>query len=381
MARRPGPGRAARRRVHRHLPLPGRTTGPIAGSLPRRRRVREGATARARGSTWRARRSAAAASRWTSSCRPGTPPIPAAATRSSTSCTACPGRPVRFLATVRMGVVQDEFVAPHRRAADDPRDAVRLDRVVHRRGMGERSPALRARAGRPSSRVTSCARSTRATGRSAAVSARALAGLSEGGYGALEHRHPPSGRVSGAREPVRLPARRRHRLDLRPSHRAAAPQQPAGRRSARQPPLSAGHTRTIWFYSGTGDRELATEPALRAAAHGPRACATASSSSAAATTGRSGVAMRRARLPGRAREGFVARRALGVPVLLLGLDCGDAAGCTWCGPRCPDRGSPDALPLDELARHSAAPLLCTSSCGARPARRSASMPAGRGWTG
>ena len=73
-------------------------------------------------------------------------------------------------------------VAP--RAADDPRDAVRLDGVVHRQGMGERG-RLSHGGGRPSLHATSSDRSTRATGRSAAAAARALAGLSEGGYGAL----------------------------------------------------------------------------------------------------------------------------------------------------------------------------------------------------
>ena len=65
-----------------------------------------------------------------------------------------------------MGVVEDELVALRQGAAADPRDAVRLDRLVHRRGVGERR-AARQRLGdvrRPRPRAR---RSTRATGRSA----------------------------------------------------------------------------------------------------------------------------------------------------------------------------------------------------------------------
>ena len=81
-------------------------------------------------------------------------------------------------------------------AAADPRDAVRLDRLVHRRGVGERRAAGQrlgdVRRPRPGAR-----RSTPATGRFARPRGAALAGLSEGGYGALNIglHHPGEFRV------------------------------------------------------------------------------------------------------------------------------------------------------------------------------------------
>ena len=61
-----------------------------------------------------------------------------------------PGRPLAFLDTVQMGVVDDTLTARGQRAAADPRDAVRLDRHVQRQGVGERRLAA-ATAGRRSS--------------------------------------------------------------------------------------------------------------------------------------------------------------------------------------------------------------------------------------
>ena len=50
-----------------------------------------------------------------------------------------PGRPDAFLDTVRMGVVEDEPLrGTPSRSADDPRDALRFDRHVHRHRVGER---------------------------------------------------------------------------------------------------------------------------------------------------------------------------------------------------------------------------------------------------
>ena len=73
----------------RHVPLPRQLLAVPRVRAAARRRVREGARHATARSTSRARRSAAAASRSTSTSRPATPRIPAAATRCSTSCTAC----------------------------------------------------------------------------------------------------------------------------------------------------------------------------------------------------------------------------------------------------------------------------------------------------
>src|SRR6266705_1926844 len=48
-----------------------------------------------------------------------------------------PGRPLAFLLTVRMGVVEDELAAKHQAQPLINGDAVRLDRHVHRQGMGK----------------------------------------------------------------------------------------------------------------------------------------------------------------------------------------------------------------------------------------------------
>ena len=177
-------------------------------------------TARARASTSRARRSAAAGSPSTSTCRRATRNIRAAATRCSTSCTAFPGRPRR---SSRRCAWASSRTSSSRRtsAADDPRDAVRLDR--------DRSPT---RSGRTASRRTRRWETFVARDVVRAIDARyrtirsgagaRVAGLSEGGYGALN---------IGIHHPRRVPRRSRAgpatstrttSLGVRPRTRAAA---------------------------------------------------------------------------------------------------------------------------------------------------------------
>ena len=54
-----------------------------------------------------------------------------------------PGRPLAFLLTVRMGVVEDELVANHLAQPLILVMPLRLDRYVHGQGMGRRPRALR----------------------------------------------------------------------------------------------------------------------------------------------------------------------------------------------------------------------------------------------
>ena len=106
-----------------------------------------------------------------------------------------PGRPGAFLATVRAGRRRGRARRAAPRAADDPRDAVRLD--------GHRSPTRSGRTASATQRVGDVPRARRrARGRRALPDdplrrARALAGLSEGGYGALNIglHHPGEFRV------------------------------------------------------------------------------------------------------------------------------------------------------------------------------------------
>ena len=166
-----------------------------------------------------------------------------------------PGRPGAFLATVRMGVVQDELVALHRArpmilvmpfgSTGSFTDEEWANGVGARLCVGD-LPRARRRA--PGRRALQDDPPRQRTGAGGALRGRLRR---------AEHRHPPSGRVPGARELVRLPARRRHRLDLRPSRRACCAATARRRRSrASAAALRRAHT-TIWFYSGTGDRELA----------------------------------------------------------------------------------------------------------------------------
>jgi len=166
-----------------------------------------------------------------------------------------PGRPAAFLATVRMGVVQDELVALHR--------ARSMILVMPFGSTGSFTDKEWANGVRPHEAwETFVARDvvhaidaryrTIRSGRS-----RAIAGLSEGGYAALNIaiHHPGEFHVveswSGYERADRVasvfgrgkntPILKRNSPQL--TIRAAAPK------------LQRTHT-FIWFYSGTGDREL-----------------------------------------------------------------------------------------------------------------------------
>ena len=371
---------SSRRRLRRHLPL--RSTNYWTLSRLRSaagRGLREGARDDRSGSTSRARRSAAAASRSTSTCRPATPPTRTRRYPVLYLLHGVPGRPGAFLATVRMGVVQDELVALHRAR---PMILVMpfgstgsFTDEEWANGVG---PAT---AGRRSSRAMSCARSTRRYRTIRRGSGRALAGLSEGGYGALNIgiHHPGEFRV--ARELVRLRARRRHRR----RSSAIAPRCCAA--NSPQRPLAAAAA------------------ALRARAHvrsgSTAAPATASSRRTAASRSsstRPPAPPPLLRRPRRAQLGALARqrgarlpRGLERPswrVEQLGASRAAPAsrsprraGSTSCSPRCPGRGSATSCRSTSSRGTRRRRSSGTSSSGARPAPRSASTPAGRGSSG
>jgi enterochelin esterase-like enzyme len=166
-----------------------------------------------------------------------------------------PGRPAAFLATVRMGVVQDELVALHR--------ARPLILVMPFGSTGSFTDKEWANGVRPHEawetfvardvvRTVDARYRTIRSGRS-----RAIAGLSEGGYAALNIaiHHPGEFRVveswSGYERADRVASvfgRARHSAIMKRN----SPQLTIG---AAAPRLQRAHT-FIWFYSGTGDRAL-----------------------------------------------------------------------------------------------------------------------------
>jgi enterochelin esterase-like enzyme len=165
-----------------------------------------------------------------------------------------PGRPGAFLATVRMGVVQDELVALHRAR---PMILVMpfgstgsFTDEEWANGVGSRSAWETFLARDVVQQVDARYRTIRSG------SARALAGLSEGGYGALNIgiHHPGEFRVLESWSGYQ----RADDIGAIFGHRAALLRQnsPEATVAASAAALRRAHT-TIWFYSGTGDRELA----------------------------------------------------------------------------------------------------------------------------
>jgi enterochelin esterase-like enzyme len=164
-----------------------------------------------------------------------------------------PGRPGAFLETVRMGVVQDELVALHRARA--------MILVMPFGSTGSFTDKEWANGVRPDegwetflARDVVHAIDTRyRTIRSAR--GRAIAGLSEGGYGALNIaiHHPGEFRVveswSGYELADRVPSVFGNDRALLKRN---SPQLTIG---AAAPKLRRAHA-YIWFYSGTGDSEL-----------------------------------------------------------------------------------------------------------------------------
>ena len=207
-------GRVRRGRARRRLPLRRQLldlsrlrAAQGSGLRPRRRASPTHFNAHER----RARRPHA--SRSTSTCRPATRRARTGATRSSTSCTAFPAGRARFS---RPSGSASSRTSSSRctRSARDPRDAVRLDRARSPTRSG-RTACGRTRTGRRSSRAISCARSTRATGRSRRGERARARGALGGRLRRAQHRPPPPRRVRRARELVRLRARRPDPLDLR----------------------------------------------------------------------------------------------------------------------------------------------------------------------
>ncbi|HEY3184621.1 MAG TPA: alpha/beta hydrolase-fold protein [Gaiellaceae bacterium] len=164
-----------------------------------------------------------------------------------------PGRPGAFLQTVRMGVVEDELVALHR--------AQPLILVMPFGSTGSFTDKEWANGVRPEDRwETFVARDlvgaidaryrTIASGRG-----RAIAGLSEGGYGAfnIALHHPGEFRVveswSGYTQAADIGAIFGHRREL------LARNSPLDTFAGAAPRLRRAHT-YFWFYSGTDDRFL-----------------------------------------------------------------------------------------------------------------------------
>jgi enterochelin esterase-like enzyme len=165
-----------------------------------------------------------------------------------------PGRPGAFLATVRMGVVEDELVALRRAR---PMILVMpfgstgsFTDKEWANGVGTHE-GWETFLARDVVRAVDARYRTIPTGR-----ARALAGLSEGGYGALNIglHHPREFHVleswSGYERADDIGSVFGHRPALL---RANSPQHTVVQRAAA---LRREHT-MIWFYSGTGDHELA----------------------------------------------------------------------------------------------------------------------------
>ena len=165
-----------------------------------------------------------------------------------------PGRPGAFLQTVRMGVVQDELVALHR--------ARPMILVMPFGSTGsftdkEWANGVGADAAWETFLARDVVQAVDARYRTIrAGEGRALAGLSEGGYGALNIgiHHPGEFRVleswSGYQRADDIGSVFGHRAELL---RQNSPLLTVG---AAAPALRRART-SIWFYSGTGDRELA----------------------------------------------------------------------------------------------------------------------------
>ena len=318
----------------------------------------------------RARRPAAARRRLPAARLPIAPA--AGATPSSTSCTACPAgraRSSRRSARGRRGRAGRAAQAE----ADDPRDAVRLDGQLHRRGVGERRPAGTGLGDLPRARCRA-ARSTRATGRSRRWRASARRSL-RGRLRRAQHRPPPSGRVPRARELVGLRARRRHRLGLRPPRRVARGEQPGARSPARRR-RSGGRTRS------SGSTAAPTTSSAAERRRSPRALARAASPHRfLVVRGGHNWALWRgnaARACSPPRGGSLARRARAPSRRCSRSGSRPAAGSTSCASALPGPRVGDALPLDELSRTRRRRSSGSSPSGAPPGSCSVSMHAGRG---
>ena len=289
------------------------------------------------------------------------------ATRCSTSCTASRAGPARSSRPCAWASSRTSSSRCTEGAADDPRDAVRLDRARSPTRSG-RTASGRTTAGRRSSPATSSGRSTPATGRSARRAGAALAGLSEGGYGALNIglHHPGEFRVleswSGYEQADDIGSIFGHR-------RGAARREHAARH-ARAPPRAAlrrAHT-FVWFYSGTDDQFRSQNEAFARALDARSRRRTASSSSAAATTGRSGAATPRAPTSPRSRR---LGQCVGPPPLRSSLLAVAVAATGWLylvRPRpARARGSARRCRSTSSSRHSSAPLVWfVARLGRRP---------------
>ena len=276
-----------------------------------------------------------------------------------------PGRPAAFLLTVRAGVVEDELVALRKMQplilvmpfgstgtftdeewADGVRPHQRWETFVARdlvRAVDARYRTVRAGGG------------------------RGLAGLSEGGYGALNIglHHPGEFGVleswSGYERAANL------RSIFGGERRLLRWNSPLVQIAADAPALRRLH-RFVWFYSGSDDPLRRQNEALPARWRA-RAWPTGSGSSAAATTGPSGVATRRSRCsPPRGASMRKAVRAAALGGLgIAGLAVAVAA-TGWLYLSC---GPARAPPLSAMR--------CRwTSCRGRPQSRSGcSSPSGR----
>jgi enterochelin esterase-like enzyme len=165
-----------------------------------------------------------------------------------------PGRPGAFLATVRMGVVQDELVALHRARpmilAMPFGSTGSFTDKEWANGVGAHN-AWETFLARDVVRAVDARYRTIHSGRG-----RVLAGLSEGGYGALNIgiHHPGEFRVleswSGYQRADDIGSVFGHRAGLLRRN------SPAATVGAAAASLRRAHT-DVWFYSGSGDRELA----------------------------------------------------------------------------------------------------------------------------
>ena len=267
-----------------------------------------------------------------------------------------PGRPGAFLATVRMGVVEDELVALHRTrplilvmpfgSTGSFTDKEWANGIGKELGLGDVRRARRGAGGRhalPHDPDRDGARVDRPLG---------------GRLRRAEHRHPPSRRVPRARKLVGLRARRPHRSRSSATPHVAPRGRTAALDSLTHATAALRRAKTyFWFYSGTDDQFRTQNATFAARAEGALGCRTVTSSYAAATTGRCGAGNAARALPRRLAEARWLRRLAALPGAARDLARPRPAGCTSCSLPLPGPRLGEALPLDELAKHSSAPLL------------------------
>ena len=356
-------GRARRREACSACTATSTTTGSTAASPRRRTPHTSRRTGRSSRSRCAAPRSAAAASRSSSICRRGTRRIRGGATRSLYLLHGFPGKPLALPRDGTAGRRRGRPGRPRHRAqplilAMPFGSTGQFTDKEWANGIG-RGQGWETFVARDVVRAIDARYRTIRSG-SARGARRPLGGRLRRG----QHRHPPPGRVRRRRELVGLHARGRPRRDLRPPTALLARTARSPRSQPRRRALRRAHT-FVWFYSGRRDGFRPQNAAFAKRARRRRGSRTGSSSSPAATTGRSGAATpcgRTWRPPG----GCTVRR-LALPAARRPRSAWRrSAGSTRSSRTCPGPGS---------ARRCRS----TSSRTTTPRRSSGSSSSGASW--